>query len=104
MHLDASALSLFPFITQEKITVLKKELPSYLAKVESTDDNSDIDCLKWWKRHESTLPIWSDTTNRYILVVQPSFAAVERVFSILNTAFGNYQQNALQDYVEAPQC
>jgi len=102
MHLDASsvdALSLFPFFTQEQIVALKKELPSYLAKVRSTGDDSDIDCLKWWKSHESTLPVWSDATKR-VLVVQPSSAAVERVFSILNTAFGNYQQNSLQDYIE----
>ena len=35
------------------------------------------------------------------LLVQPSSAAAERVFSILNSSFGDKQQHALEDYIEA---
>ena len=61
-------------------------------------DNS-LDSLSWWKSSETTLPVWAAAAKK-VLVVQPSSAAVERVFSILNTSFGNHQQNSLQDYLE----
>ena len=34
-------------------------------------------------------------------LVQPSSAAAERVFSVLNNSFGANQTNSLEDYVEA---
>ena len=33
--------------------------------------------------------------------LQQESAALERVFSLLNNSFGDQQDNALQDYVEA---
>ena len=101
---DASSvdtLSVIPFFNQEEITALKRELPSYLAKIEAidNDDSSDVDCLKFWKSSESTLPQWAAAVKK-ILIVQPSSAAVERVFSMLNNAFKDKQQNSLQDYIE----
>jgi len=36
-----------------------------------------------------------------ILLVQPSSAAVERVFSLLNSGFGDQWEQSLQDYIEA---
>ena len=76
-------------------------MPSYLAKIEAidNDDSSDVDCLKFWKSSESTLPQWAAAVKK-ILIVQPSSAAVERVFSMLNNAFKDKQQNSLQDYIE----
>lgn len=35
------------------------------------------------------------------LLLQPSSAAVERAFSLLKASFGEQQDSALQDYVEA---
>ena len=58
-----------------------------------------MDCLKYWKNSESTLPQWA-TSAKKILVVQPSSAAVERVFSMLTNAFKDQQHNSLQDYIE----
>ena len=44
-------------------------------------------------------PHWS-ALARQVLLVQPSSAAAERVFSLLANSFGDQQNNALQDYVE----
>ena len=43
----------------------------------------------------------SADTARQILLVQPSSAASERVFSLLNNSFGERQYSSLQDYIEA---
>lgn len=98
---SVDALSVIPFFNQEEITALKRELPSYLGKIAAidNDDSSDVDCLKFWKNSESTLPQWAAAAKK-ILVVQPSSAAVERVFSMLNNAFKDQQHNSLQDYIE----
>ena len=47
---DASsvdAFSVIPFFNQKEITAFKRELPSYLGKIASidNDDTSDVDCL-----------------------------------------------------------
>ena len=36
-----------------------------------------------------------------MLLMQPSSAAAERVFSFLKASFNERQENALEDYVEA---
>ena len=54
----------------------------------------------FWKNSASTLPLWAAAVKK-ILVVQPSSAAVERVFSMLNNTFKDQQHNSLQDYLEA---
>jgi len=98
---EASTVDLlrsFPFITADNITNLKAELPVYLAKSEDLDDS--VDKLLWWKNQETSLPTWCAVVKK-ILLVQPSSAAVERVFSLLNSAFGDQQDQSLQDYIEA---
>ena len=35
-----------------------------------------------------------------VLLMQPSSAAAERVFSLLKNSFGEQQDNSLQDYIE----
>ena len=68
------------------------------------NSNADASCevkpLNWWKRHETDLPNWSRPA-RQVVLVQPSSAAAERVFSILHCSFGDRQNNALEDYIEA---
>ena len=39
----------------------------------------DADKLEWWKNHAVQLPFWS-TGCQAILLLQPSFAAAERIF------------------------
>ena len=99
---SVNALSVIPFFSEEEIAGLKTELPRYLGKIAAieSDDSSNVDCLMFWKNSASTLPLWAAAVKK-ILVVQPSSAAVERVFSMLNNAFKDQQHNSLQDYLEA---
>ena len=76
---------------------LKGELAAYLVKVDGVDPS--IDCLNWWKEYASSLAAWA-TAAKKVLVAQPSSAALERAFSILNSTFKHNEDNSLQDYVE----
>ena len=58
----------------------------------------ELDKLEWWKNHAVQLPFWS-TGCRAILLLQPSSADAERVFSLLSNSFKENQQNALEDYI-----
>ena len=69
---------------------LKAELPAYLAAAE--DVSTEIEPVAWWKSHSTELPKWADAF-RYIVLVQPSSAAAERVFSILQ-GFTAQQQSS----------
>ena len=76
-------LVVFPFL-KEKISSLKQELPLYLTKSSEIPDSTD--CLQWWKTNTTELPVWSSAAQ-LVLLVQPSSAAAERVFSLLNSSF-----------------
>ena len=95
---DIDSLSTFSFFSSSTISSLKEELPTYLAKASNVDPSMDI--LKWWKQHSPELPHWSAAARKMFLI-QPSSAAAERVFSILNRSFDESQTNSLEDYVEA---
>ena len=87
----------FPFLDSE-VSNLQVELPTYLSL--SADASAAIDTLKWWKDHHEELPHWSSAIQK-VLLVQPSSAAAERVFSLLKNAFGEQQQSTLHDLVTA---
>ena len=89
-------LATFPFL-KEKLLDLKHELPLYISK--AADVSESFDCLKWWKTYTTDLPIWSSAAKQ-VLLVQPSSAASERVFSLLKASFKDQQDSSLQDYVE----
>ena len=75
-------LAVFPFLNNQAIlNDLKAELPLYLAKAADTD--SSVDALEWWKINMKYLPKWASALQK-ILLIQPSSAASERVFSLLN--------------------
>ena len=90
-------LTAFPFLIG-KLEDLKLELPTYMAAVE--DVSNRIDILQWWKDNEQTLPHWSAACKQ-ILLVNPSSAAVERVFSLLNNSFKKQQELSMEDYIES---
>ena len=94
------ALSAFPFFDQSKLQDLKTELPHYLAAVE--DISPTYDPMEFWKTHELSLHSWAEAAQK-VLLVQPSSAASERVFSLLNSSFGHQQNSALQYYIETLQ-
>ena len=75
------------------------ELPLYLATADGVMCDSEEEKLVWLAAHRDTLPHWVALVRKLILV-QPSFAAAERVFSFLNTLSGELDR-ALEDYIEA---
>jgi hypothetical protein len=76
---------------------MKAELPTYLAKADGV--SPEMDKLDWW-RHESELPMWSKACKT-VLLVQPSSAAAERVFSLLSNSFSETQTSSMEDYIES---
>jgi len=87
----------FPFLSPtHDIPSLKGELASYLAIADGVDPT--VDCRDRWKRHTAYLPAWA-TAAKKVLVAQPSSAAAEREFSLLNSTFGDKQDNSLKDYI-----
>ena len=95
---DLSSLLNLPFITSSKLSELKDEFPKYY--VLAAEVSSDISSLDFWKDHTASIQIWSNTAQN-VLLLQPSSAAAERVFSVLNNTFASKQLRALEDYVEA---
>ena len=96
---DIDALQAFPFLRHNSVlSLLKVELPTYLAKVADVSD--EIDPVEWWSRVNPELPNWSKAA-RQILVVQPSSASAEWVFSHLACFFNHQQDHAIEDYTEA---
>ena len=91
-------LGAFPFLnTRAILDDLKTELPLYLAK--AADVDTSVDPINWWRQNQIHLPKWSSALQK-VLLIQPSSAASERVFSLLNSSFSEQQERALQGYVE----
>lgn len=78
---SVDSLHVFPFLNQDDLLAgLKQELPAYIARC--SDVSSDIAVEEWWKKNSRSLPMWSKAA-RLVLLLQPSSAAAERVFSLL---------------------
>ena len=90
-------LKAFPFLI-DRLENLKLELPMYIAAAEDVSNTTDV--LEWWKSNETKLPHWAEACKRAFLV-QPSSAAVERVFSLLNNSFCKQQEHSMEDYIES---
>ena len=96
---EIDSLKAFPFLSNAVLLQnLKAELSVYLAK--AADVSPETNTLLWWQNHSTDLPHWS-TAVRDVVLVQPSSAAAERVFSLLKASFGPQQDSALQDYVQS---
>jgi squalene cyclase len=59
--------------------------------------------VKWRSDHEITLPCWS-TAVKKIMLVQPSSAPAERVFSLLQNAFNKQQDATLEEMSRSQLC
>ncbi len=79
------------------VTNLKAELPQYLAC--AADLAQEVDSLDWWNQHSTSLPYWSSAAST-VLLVQPSSATAEKVFSLFTNTFGDRQNRSLQDYLK----
>ena len=96
---EVDSLQILPFLrNMALLTSMKSELPMYLSR--ASDVALNVDPLSWWKQQSSALPNWA-TAVCLVLLIQPSSAAAERVFSILSSSFGDRQDCSLQDYVES---
>ena len=94
-----NAISALPFLNSSEILDnLKAELPQYLAL--ATDINPQVDPIDSWQRKSANLPHWSNAASQ-VLLVYPSSAAAEWVFSLLNNCFTDQQETFLHDYTES---
>ena len=102
MKVDTSTvdeLSALPSLNNPTVLAnIKSDLPAYVSAVEDID--KDIDVLQWWRKQEKDLPHWSMALNTALLV-QPSSAASERVFSLLQNCFKSQQCSSLEDDIES---
>ena len=89
----------FPFVNDAMVAALATELPQYIAAADGLVCNNEKEKLTWWAAHQDTLPQWSALVRK-VLLVQPSSASAERVFSLLATLSAQ-QEAALEDYIEA---
>ena len=71
-----------------------------LSKIDGTVIEEEEEKVQWWVRHARTFPKWSAIVRK-LLLVQPSSASAERVFSLMNHFFTHLQENALEETVEA---
>ena len=94
MQPTSQDIQAFPFL-KGSVQSLKQEFPTYIAKAADLEEN--VTPLNWWKDHS---PCWSEAAEK-VLLVQPSSAAAERVFSLLQNSFGSFQDAALADYIQA---
>ena len=95
---DIDAIAAISFLNNAAVTRdLKNEPPEYLVKADGIAP--DVDPVGWWKNNADELPFWS-AAAKLSLLLQPSSASSESVFSILTTRFGHLQNLMLQDYTE----
>ena len=92
-------LKQFSFITDAQVVQLVEELPNYLAIADGAVVETEEGKVQWWATHAAALPNWSAAVKK-ILLVQPSSASAERVFSLLQNAFNKQQEGALEERVE----
>ena len=91
----------FSFLNDDAtIDALVNELPRYLVAADGTVIEEEEEKVQCWARHSRTLPNWSAVVRK-LLLVQPSSASAERVFSLMNHFFTHLQENALEETVEA---
>ena len=95
---DIDTLKAFPFLNSDQTMIdLKSELPRYMAAAEDVSPRTAP--ITWWKSHADMLPHWAQSF-KLVLLVQPSSAATERVFSILANSFSAQQESSLEDYIQ----
>lgn len=106
MHVDALAVvtSLCAHVSFDE---MKSELPVYLlAASQATCPRDDVDSftasvLKFWRGQSPTrLRTWKKAAQ-IIFCMSPNSASCERVFALLKNMFGDNQERALADRVQA---
>ena len=83
----------------QKLYSLWKRVSNSLAIADGAAIETEEGKVQWWATHAAALPNWSAAVKK-ILLVQPSSASAERVFSLLQNAFSKQQEAALEETVE----
>ena len=97
---QVEALREFPILDDDDlINNLKAQMPEYCAEADGVQVEAGKQ-MEWWYAQMGRLPHWS-AVARMLVLVQPSSAASERVFSLLKAAFCDQQQSTLEDELEA---
>ena len=84
----------------EIISSLDRELAEYLAATDGVSMSSEDKKLTLWAANSKTLPNWSALVQK-LLLLQPSSASAERVFSLLNNVFNGQQDSSLTVILES---
>ena len=105
-HVDELAV-VTPIARLCSLDDLKAEVPAFAAAAAGARiaAGSDIaaftdDVLAWWRANTATLPAWAHAA-RIAFALAPNSASCERVFSLLESMFGDAQTSALSDYLQA---
>ena len=99
LHYTAASdeeLELFPFPNNDAtLAGLARELPLYLAIDDGAVVPSEDGKVRWWSSQERAVPNWSEAVKK-ILLIQPSSASAERIFSILQNAISKQQDETVE--------
>ncbi|CAN0189541.1 unnamed protein product, partial [Ectocarpus sp. 8 AP-2014] len=90
------SLSLFPFVDDDMMDGLLKEKNDFY--VAATDTDTDYDNMTFWSDNKRILPTWHELVLGIVLL-QPSSAFMERVFSILRCCFSERQESVYSDRI-----
>ena len=91
MNLSAEMLDEWPLVLWASPSTPTFSLASLAAyKAACIELPDDFDLLRWWSLKKKDLPAWARLL-RIVLLLAPSSAAVERVFSIMRRSFGPRQ-------------
>ena len=96
---DVENFNLFKVVRNGFIDMglLRAELPLYLAAADGVALH--VDLVQFWYQRKDMLPGFCKLFA-VLMLLQPSSAACERVFSVLTRMLGDQQDSALQDYVQ----
>ena len=94
-----------PIDKKNLLPQMKIELATYLAVAASARLNRlDIpkyttEILNWWRIHNTDFPTWA-TAARIVFALTPNSAMCERVFSLMESMFGQTQGASLSDQLQ----
>jgi hypothetical protein len=83
-EVDWSLLEALPFLTVEEKISLEKEYPYYKAVAPSFGNDGDV--LHFFYSYKDSIPCWF-ATSKLIVLLLPSSASAERVFSMYKAMF-----------------
>ncbi len=102
------ALVVVPGISEDTVHNLVQDLPAYLARVgtdpvsnhvQEPEDGADNALQRWWIKHGPYVGSWGAAYCACLLLI-PSSACAERVFSLLKATFTSDMLSSHEDYRE----